>query len=97
MRLATLGRVTEKYNGILKATDAQVGKNTRNVGNYASGYNGLGNSINQITREITVFTFSAQTGFLALSNNIPILTDEIGRLIQKIKNLRQVDKKRQAF
>lgn len=43
-------------------------------------FDGLGNSINQITRELPAFTFSAQTGFLAISNNIPILADEINRL-----------------
>lgn len=47
-------------------------------------WNGLGNSINQISRELPAFTYSAQTGFLALSNNIPILADEISRL--KAKN-----------
>jgi hypothetical protein len=40
----------------------------------------LQNSVNQLTRELPAFTFSAQTGFLAISNNIPILTDSIGRL-----------------
>ena len=43
-------------------------------------WNGLGNSINQLSREIPAFAYSAQTGFMALSNNIPILADEIGRL-----------------
>ena len=76
------------YQTALKSVDANMQKHTRNVGNYASGYNGLGNSINQITRELPAFTFSAQTGFLALSNNIPILTDEIGRLIKKNKELK---------
>ena len=46
-------------------------------------WNGLGNSINQITRELPSFALSAQTGFLAISNNIPILADEIGRLQKK--------------
>ncbi|AEL23845.1 coiled-coil domain-containing protein [Cyclobacterium marinum] len=45
-----------------------------------SQFNGLGNSINQISRELPAFTYSAQTGFLAISNNIPILADEINRL-----------------
>jgi hypothetical protein len=35
-----------------------------------------------LTRELA-FTFSAN-GNLALSNNIPILTDEIGRLVKQI-------------
>lgn len=72
----------------LKDVDSSLGKNNRNVGNYASGFNGLGNSINQITRELPAFTFSAQTGFLALSNNIPILTDEIGKLVDRNKELK---------
>src|SRR5690606_31731821 len=45
-----------KYNGVLKQVDATIGKNQRNVGNYASGWDGLGNSINQITRELPAFT-----------------------------------------
>jgi hypothetical protein len=55
--------------------------------NYASGWNGLGNSINQITRELPAFTFACQNRFLALSNNIPILTDEIGKLSKANKAL----------
>jgi len=77
MRLKTLQSVTEKYNGVLKTTDAQIGKNQRNVGNYASGYNALGNSINQLTREAPAFVNSINTGFMAISNNIPALTDAI--------------------
>lgn len=46
-------------------------------------YNGLGNAINQISREASAFTVSAQTGFLAISNNIPILADEIQRIKDK--------------
>jgi phage shock protein A len=68
----------------LKAIDGAVGKYGRNVGNYASGWNGLANSVNQLTREAPAFANSLQTGFMALSNNIPILADEINNL--KIKN-----------
>jgi hypothetical protein len=45
-----------------------------------SNFNGLQNSINQISRELPAFTYSAQTGFMGISNNIPILADEIARL-----------------
>jgi hypothetical protein len=41
---------------------------------------GLSNSINQISRELPAFGVSANVGFLAVSNNIPILIDEINRL-----------------
>lgn len=43
-------------------------------------WDGLGNSINQLSREAPAFAVSAQTGFLALSNNIPMLADEIAKL-----------------
>jgi len=65
----------QKYDATLKAVDATMGKYQRNVGNYASGFNVLGNSVNQLTREMPAFTYSVQTGFMALSNNIPIFTD----------------------
>lgn len=68
----------------LQAIDSAVGKYGRNVGNYASGWNGLANSVNQLTREAPAFANSLNTGFMALSNNIPILADEINNL--KIRN-----------
>ena len=79
-KLKSLESRLNMFQTALKNTDANIGKYQRNVGNYASGFDGLSNSINQITRELPAFTFSAQTGFLALSNNIPILVDEIQRL-----------------
>ena len=87
-QLLSLERRLLKYNDVLKKVDAQVGKHQRNVGNYKSSWDGLGNSINQITREMPAFAVSAQTGFLALSNNIPILADEIQRISTNVKELR---------
>jgi len=58
-----------------------IGTEARTQGAVAvRSFNGLQNSINQISRELPSFTYSAQTGFLAISNNIPILIDEIARL-----------------
>lgn len=70
----------QQLDAQLKKIDATVGQSQRNVGNYASGFNGLNNSINQITRELPAFTYSMQTGFLAISNNIPILFDELAKI-----------------
>lgn len=50
-------------------------------------FDALGNSINQVTREFPAFAFSAQTGFLAVSNNIPILLDSINQLKEANKAL----------
>ena len=73
----------ERYDTTLKAVDASMGKHQRNVGDYARANNGLGMSLAQITREMPAFANSVSTGFMALSNNIPIFFDAIG----KVKNL----------
>lgn len=86
-RLKTLQVITEKYNTTLKAVDATVGKHTRNVGNYAGAFNPLSNSINQLTREMPAFAFSAQTGFMAISNNLPIFFDAMQQAIAQQKEL----------
>lgn len=82
-RMDTLKGRIEKYDTTLKAVDATMGKHTRHVGNYERANNGLGMSLAQITREFPAFANSAQTGFMALSNNIPIFFDAIGQ----VKNL----------
>lgn len=66
-----------KLNQQLKDIDAQMGNYQRNVGNYASGWNGLNVSIQQIARELPVLSVSANTFFLAISNNLPIFIDEL--------------------
>lgn len=80
----TAANAAKELDDKLKAIDSAVGKYGRNVGNYASGWNGLANSVNQLTREAPAFANSLNTGFMALSNNIPILADEINNL--KIRN-----------
>ena len=70
----------QKYDAVLKKVDGQMGRNQRNVGNYKSAFDGLGFSIAQLTREAPAFANSMQTGFMAISNNIPMLVDEINKL-----------------
>jgi hypothetical protein len=81
---------TEKANKLdaeLKAIDATLGRHTRNVGNYSGKFNALGNSINQLTREAPAFANSMNTGFMAISNNIPAFTDAIDQLKENNKEL----------
>lgn len=66
-----------KLNQQLKDIDAQMGNYQRNVGNYASGWNGLNVSIQQIARELPALSVSANTFFLAISNNLPMFVDEL--------------------
>lgn len=67
----------QKVDKELKSLEANSGRFQRNVGNYASAFNPLSNSIQQLTREMPAFTNSVQTGFMAISNNLPALFDSI--------------------
>lgn len=63
----------------IKQLDASIGNHQRNVGNYASSFNGLNMSVQQIVRELPSATMGLNMFFLAISNNLPILTDELKR------------------
>jgi len=89
------GKIT-KYDTTLKAVDASMGKYQRNVGNYASAFNPLGNSINQLTREMPAFANSVQTGFMAISNNLPIFFDAISGIKKANADLRAEGKPTQS-
>jgi hypothetical protein len=80
IKLAALEKRVQMYDTTLKKVDATMGMHQRNVGNYASGNATLSNSINQLTREMPAFANSIGTGFMAISNNLPIFFDEINKL-----------------
>jgi hypothetical protein len=63
------------HTALLEVEQA-VGKSQRNVGNYNSAVMAM----SQILREAPSFAYSFATGLLAISNNIPILVDEVERL-----------------
>ena len=71
----------------IKELDASIGNHQRNVGNYASQWDGLGFSIQQVARELPSLAVSPQTFFLAISNNLPILSDELEKARKKYKAL----------
>ncbi len=83
-RYEYLKKRIKEYDDALKATDASMGKHQRNVGNYKKGFNEMSNAVNQLTREAPAFAWNLQTGFMAISNNIPILVDSFNNA--KIKN-----------
>lgn len=64
----------------LVAIDQRVGQFGRSVGSYGKQFDSLGFSMAQITREMPAFAYGAQIGFAALSNNIPMLVDEINKV-----------------
>lgn len=86
-RYNSLQKRIETYDKVLKGVDASMGKYSRNVGNYAGSFNPLTNSIAQLTREMPAFTNSVQTGFMAISNNLPIFFDAMQGVINQNKQL----------
>lgn len=75
-----LVKETEEIYARMKQLQEATGKYTLNVGNYKSAWDGLGVSAQQLVRELPSLAVSANTFFLAISNNIPMLVDEINRL-----------------
>lgn len=73
----------------LKSMDAQMGNYQRNVGNYASHWNGLGMSVQQVARELPSLAVGWNTFFLAISNNLPALADEIKKANAEFKAMRE--------
>lgn len=57
-----------------------MGNHTLSVGNYAKAFNGLDLAMQQIVRETPTITMGARMYFMAISNNLPILTDTITRI-----------------
>ena len=86
-RLQVLEGRIQKFDGALKKVDAGMGNYQRNVGNYASATNNLSFSVTQIAREMPAFANSMQTGFMAISNNLPMLFDEIMRVNKANKEM----------
>lgn len=75
-----LVKETEEIYARMKQLQEATGKFTLNVGNYKSTWDGLGVSAQQLMRELPSLAVSANTFFLAISNNIPMLVDEINKL-----------------
>lgn len=72
----------------IKELDAAMGVHTRNVGNYASGFNMLGFQIQQVARELPSLAYGPQIFFSAISNNLPMLADEISHAKKSVKELK---------
>lgn len=63
----------------IKELDATIGNHQRNVGNYGKQWDGLSMSIQQVGRELPSLAYGPKVFFSAISNNLPILADEIKR------------------
>lgn len=67
------------YQQMIKLQEA-TGNYRLSVGHYQKTWDGLGISISQVVRELPAVAVSLNTFFLGISNNIPIVVDEIKRL-----------------
>ena len=73
----------------IKELDTTIGNHQRNVGNYGKQWNGLSMSIQQVGRELPSLAYGPKVFFSAISNNIPILADEIKRARTEYKLLKE--------
>lgn len=83
-----LSKDLAKANADLSKAEASVGIYSRNVGNYSSAFSPLKFQVQQVARELPSLTMSAQQFFLAISNNLPMLADELGRARQEYAKLK---------
>lgn len=67
----------KELNDKVSAAEQSYGVYTRNVGNYQSAFSGLGLSVQQVARELPSLMMGANQFFLAISNNLPILVDNL--------------------
>lgn len=67
------------YQRMIKLQEA-TGNYRLSVGHYQKTWDGLGISISQVVRELPAAAVSLNTFFLGISNNIPMVVDEINRL-----------------
>ena len=74
------------YQQMIKLQEA-TGNYRLSVGHYQKAWDGLGISISQVVRELPAIAVSMNTFFLGISNNIPMVVDEINRLRVKNKML----------
>lgn len=79
----------EGLDAKVKELDASMGVHTRKVGDYASGFNMLGFQIQQVARELPSLAYGPQIFFSAISNNLPMLADEIARAKKSVDELKK--------
>ena len=83
-----LEEITRAIRARMSALQEATGNYTLSVGHYQKAWSGLSFSIQQVVRELPAMAVSANTFFLAISNNIPMVTDEIRRLREQNELLR---------
>lgn len=88
-RKTTVGTNLQKQiqalNTEISSAEQATGRYQRNVGNYASSWNGLSVSVQQVARELPSLAVGENTFFSAISNNLPMLADELKKAAAEYK------------
>ena len=95
-QIHALEKQLEELRGKLKLLQAEsesVQVTPADVPNAQRQFNGLHNSIQQMAREMPSLAMGPQMFFLAISNNLPIFTDELARARKEYDELQKSGKK----
>lgn len=95
-QIHALEKRLEELRGKLKQLQAEsesVKVTPSDLPNAQRQFNGLHNSIQQIAREMPTLAMGPQMFFLAISNNLPIFTDELARARKEYDELLKSGKK----
>jgi hypothetical protein len=82
----------DKLDNKLRQVNEAARDGRRDVGRYSTGFSAINNSVAQLAREAPAFANSIQTGFMAISNNLPILQDALVGIRRENKLLREQGK-----
>jgi len=81
-------KLVKEYNtlhAVIIKHNQSMGNFRDGVGNYEKGFKGMNMAVMQLTREMPAFANSMQTGFMAISNNLPALFDSVKQIREENK------------
>lgn len=87
--LEQYGKAIGMVGDALERYDKTAGRTTNRMSSRQREWNGLTNSVYQITREIPNLAVRVDTFFLAISNNIPIFIDEFRRATKELGSFKK--------
>lgn len=81
--------VLDKIGDSLDGMERKMGVASNRMSSRQREWNGLTNSVYQVTRELPNLAVRADTFFLAISNNIPIFVDEFKRATKELGSFKK--------
>lgn len=84
---------TKKIYEEMSLLQEATGKHTLSVGDYSKAMRGLDIATSQVVRELPALAINSSTFFLAISNNIPMLFDQLQKLKEQNAEMAKEGKK----